>query len=131
LRSLVNSTRAHYGLPGLRRAAKLDRSALLKAEEIRTCGGFSHTPCGNSFVRTFQQAGYFKGRVRIGENLFWGSGGLGTPANAIAAWLQSPPHRANLLRRGWRDIGVGMVYSPSIFDASDVWIIVLQFGRRG
>jgi uncharacterized protein YkwD len=130
LRSLVNSTRAQYGLPRLHRAVRLDRSALLKAEDIRSCRSFSHTPCGNSFTRTFQQTGYFGGHVRVGENLYWGSGGLGTPANAIGAWLRSPPHRANLLGRGWRDVGVGMVYSPSIFGASSVWIFVLQFGRH-
>jgi len=130
LRTLVNSTRAHYGLPPLRRAVRLDRSALMKAEEIRTCQSFSHTPCGNSFVRTFQQSGYFRGNVRIGENLYWGSGSLGSPSNAIAAWLNSPPHRANLLSRGWRDVGVGMVHAPSLFGNSNVWVFVLQFGRR-
>jgi uncharacterized protein YkwD len=131
LRLLVNSTRAHYGLRALHRAGALDRSALLKAEKIRACRSFSHTPCGNSFTRTFQQTGYFRGRVRVGENIFWGSGSLGTPTGAVNAWLNSPPHRANLLSRGWRDVGVGMVHSSSIFGASDVWIIVLQFGRRG
>jgi len=130
LRALVNSTRAHYGLRALRRAARLDQSALFKAEDIRSCRSFSHTPCGNSFTRTFQQSGYFRGTVRVGENLFWGSGGLGTPASAVAAWLKSPPHRANLLGRGWRDVGVGMVYAQSIFGASNVWIFVVQFGRR-
>ena len=108
----------------------LDASALLKAEAIRSCRSFSHTPCGNSFARTFQQTGYFRGNVRVGENLFWGSGGLGTPASAVAAWLKSPPHRANLLGRGWRDVGVGMVYAQSILGASNVWIFVVQFGRR-
>ena len=130
-RSLVNTTRAHYGLHALRRSARLDRSALLKAEEIRSCRSFSHTPCGNSFTRTFQQAGYFRGRVRVGENLYWGSGGMGTTGHAIEAWLNSPPHRANLLGRDWQDVGVGMVYAPSIFGASNVWIFVLQFGRHG
>src|SRR5437660_10069354 len=114
LRSLVNATRAHYRMPALHRSSRLDRSALLKAEDIRSCRSFSHTPCGNSFVRTFQQSGYFRGRVRIGENLFWGSGSLGNANQAIAAWLNSPPHRANLLGRGWRDVGVGMVHAPSI-----------------
>jgi uncharacterized protein YkwD len=130
LRTHVNSTRAHYGLQPLRRSARLDRSALMKAEEIRACRSFSHTPCGNSFVRTFQQSGYFRGNARIGENLYWGSGSLGTPDEAIAAWLNSPPHRANLLARGWRDVGVGMVHAPSLFGNSNVWIFVLQFGRR-
>src|SRR6266516_4790444 len=59
LRSLVNATRVHYGLRPLSRVERLDRSALLKAEEIRSCKNFSHTPCGSSFVRTFQQTGYF------------------------------------------------------------------------
>lgn len=130
LRSLVNTTRAQYGLTRLRRSARLDRSALLKAEAIRSCQSFSHTPCGSSFARTFQQTGYFRGNVRVGENLFWGSGGLGTPVSAVSAWLKSPPHRANLLGHGWRDVGVGMVYAPSIFGASNVWIFVLQFGRH-
>jgi len=126
----VNSTRAHYGLHALRRAARLDRSALMKAEQIRSCRSFSHTPCGNSFTRTFQQTGYLRGNVRVGENLYWGSGGLGTSTNAIVAWLHSPPHRANLLGRSWRDVGIGMVHASSIFGTSDVWIFVLQFGRR-
>ena len=131
LRCLVNWARHRHGLRRVGESRLLDRSALMRALEIRRCDDFSHTPCGNSFTRTFQQAGYFRGRVRIGENLFWGSGGLGTPSSAIAAWLKSPPHRANLLGRGWRDVGVGMVYAPSIFGTSNVWIFVLQFGRRG
>lgn len=128
---LANVVRAQHGLRPLHRSHVLDRSALMKGEEIRGCRAFSHTPCGNSFVRTFQQTGYMRGRVRVGENLYWGSGGLGTPGNAIAGWLHSPPHRANLLGPGWREIGVGMVYSPSLFGAQSVWVYVLQFGRRG
>ena len=127
---LANATRAQDGLPALHRSRALDRSALMKVDEIRSCGSFSHTPCGTSFARTFQQTGYLHGRVRVGENIYWGSGRLGTPAGAISAWLHSPPHRANLLGRGWRDMGVGVERVPSIFGASDVSIVVLQFGRR-
>src|SRR5262249_59293661 len=65
LRSLVNTTRAQFGLARLHRSARLDRSALLKAEAIRSCQSFSHTPCGSSFARTFQQTGYFRGHVRV------------------------------------------------------------------
>jgi len=129
--NLANATRAQHGLRALHRSRTLDRSALLKAEDIRGCQSFSHTPCGAPFTRTFQQTGYFRGHVRIGENLYWGSGGLGTPDQAIAAWLRSPPHRANLLAGGWRDVGVGLVYSRSIFGTGNVWIFVLQFGRHG
>jgi uncharacterized protein YkwD len=127
---LANAARAQHGLRPLRRSHVLDRSALMKGEEIRGCRAFSHTPCGISFMRTFEQTGYLRGRARVGENLYWGSGGLGTPTNAIAGWLHSPPHRANMLGRGWREIGVGMVYSPSLFGAQNVWLFVLQFGHR-
>jgi uncharacterized protein YkwD len=131
LLALVNSTRAQYGLSALKVSAALERSAALKAGEIRRCGNFSHTPCGASFTRTFQQVGYLRGRVAVGENLYWGQRSLGTPNAAVGAWLQSPPHRENLLGRGWRQMGVAIIHAPSLFGVGDVWLYVLQFGRRG
>jgi uncharacterized protein YkwD len=127
---LANAVRVQHGLRPLQRSRALDRSAVMKGEEIRGCRAFSHTPCGMSFLRTFVRTGYVRTSAHVGENLYWGSGGLGTPTNAIAGWLHSPPHRANLLGRSWRDIGVGMVHAPALFGASDVWVYVLQFGRR-
>jgi uncharacterized protein YkwD len=126
----VNAARARHGLPALHRVRSLDASALLKAEVIRSCGEFSHTPCGIPLTRTFQHTGYYRGRVRIGENLYWGTDGLGTPASALAAWLRSSPHRANVLGR-WHDAGVGVVHASALFGHSDVWLFVLEFGRRG
>ena len=126
----VNSTRSHYHLRALRHSAVLDRSASLKAQDIVRCHVFSHTPCGLAFARTFQQTGYFRGSVSVGENLYWGEGSLGTPDQAVAAWLRSPPHRANLLGHGWRDVGVAVVHRPGLFGGGDVWLYVLQFGRR-
>jgi glucokinase len=43
-----------------------------------------------------------------GENLVWATDRL-DPAQAIAAWLASPPHRRILLDRSWRELGVGTV----------------------
>src|SRR5438094_253769 len=106
----VNAVRAQHGLPQLHRVRALDASALLKAEAIRSCGQFSHTPCGMPATRTFQRTGYFHGNVRVGENLYFGTGSLGTATSALASWLRSPPHRANLLGR-WRDAGVGIVHA--------------------
>lgn len=123
----VNAVRAQHGLPQLHRTRALDASALMKAEAIRSCGQFSHTPCGMPVTRTFQRTGYFRGHVRVGENLYFGTGSLGSPASAVASWLRSPPHRANLLGR-WRDAGVGIVHAPSLFGYGDVWLFVMQFG---
>jgi uncharacterized protein YkwD len=128
--ALVNSTRAQHGLAALHVSPVLSRSAALKAVDIRRCASFSHTPCGVSFSRTFQQVGYLRGRVSFGENLYWGQGSLGSPSAAIAAWLRSPPHRANLLGRDWRQMGVAVIHARSLFGVSDVWLYVLQFGRH-
>jgi uncharacterized protein YkwD len=129
LYAAVNATRAQHGRTTLRRTRALDMSALLKARAIVSCGNFSHTPCGLPLTRTFQKTGYLRGRVRIGENLYWGTGGSGAPASALAAWLGSPPHRANLFGR-WHDTGIGIIHVASLFGHSDVWLYVLQFGRR-
>ena len=71
----------------------------------------------------------------LGPLLFAGTlaGVAGLVAGALTGrtWvprLNSPPHRVNLLSRGWRELGVSAVYSPSMFGAQGVWLYVLQFG---
>jgi uncharacterized protein YkwD len=50
----------------------------------------------------------FAVRSRIaGENLAWGSGNRGSARAIVDAWLASPEHRANLLRRSFTRVGVG------------------------
>ncbi len=75
-------------------------------------GYFGHTsPTGVGFIERIVETGYtHKARTwLVGENLVWGSGGLSTPAELVQAWMNSPPHRANLLRSRFRDIGIGVV----------------------
>jgi uncharacterized protein YkwD len=47
-----------------------------------------------------------RGRL-AGENLAWGAGTSGTARAIVGAWLASPEHRANLLRRSFTRVGVG------------------------
>lgn len=123
----VNVVRRSFGLRGLHESARLNRSSLLKANAVRRCG-FTHTPCGMAFTRTFARAGYMPARS-IAENLAWGEGERGSPLQTLGAWLASPPHRANLLARRWQDFGVA-VERGSMFGYSGVSLWVLQFGRR-
>jgi uncharacterized protein YkwD len=44
---------------------------------------------------------------RVGENLAWAVGPLAEAHTIVNLWLASPEHRANLLRRGYRTVGVG------------------------
>jgi uncharacterized protein YkwD len=123
----INVVRRTFGVGPVRVDVPLNRSSLLKAEAVRRCG-FSHTPCGMSFSGTFARAGYLPAR-RFAENLAWGQGEVGSPVRTLAAWLRSPPHRANLLGRSWRDFGIA-VESGQMFGRSGVCLWVLQFGRR-
>jgi uncharacterized protein YkwD len=47
---------------------------------------------------------------KIGENLAWGTGSLARARAIVNLWLASPEHRANLLYRGYRTVGVGLVH---------------------
>jgi uncharacterized protein YkwD len=44
---------------------------------------------------------------RVGENLAWGVGTGADARRIVQQWLVSPRHRANLLRRGFRRVGIG------------------------
>jgi len=123
----VNVVRRAYGRGVVRGSGPLNRSSLTKAQAVRRCG-FTHTPCGMSFQRTFQSAGYLPARA-FGENLAWGQGDLGSPLQTLRMWLNSPSHRANLLARGWRDIGIA-VERGHMFGRDGVSLWVAQFGRR-
>ena len=48
------------------------------------------------------------GGQMTGENLYWGSGSAGTPAAAVEGWMESPGHRANILRPEFRWVGTGI-----------------------
>jgi uncharacterized protein YkwD len=123
----INVVRRSFGLGPVRGSVPLNRSSDLKADAVRRCG-FSHTPCGAAFSGTFRRAGYLPARA-FAENLAWGQGELGSPARTLSQWLKSPPHRANLLSRRWKDLGIA-VERGNMFGRGGVSLWVLQLGRR-
>lgn len=123
----INVVRRAYGLGPVRGSGPLNRSSVLKANAVRRCG-FSHTPCGMPFSITFRRAGYLPAR-EFAENLAWGQGELGSPLHTLGQWLRSPSHRANLLARRWRDLGIA-VERGTMFGRGGVSLWVLQLGRR-
>lgn len=46
--------------------------------------------------------------IAIGQNIAWGTGRDATPARIVRSWMHSAPHRAILLSRRYRDIGIGV-----------------------
>ena len=129
MRCLINWARTHGGRGRVRDNAELDRSAAMRAADIRRCQDFSHTPCGQSFTDVFTTVHYFTGAVSVGENLAWGQGRLGSARTTMANWLASPGHRQILYTPQWRDLGVARVHG-SLFGRANVTVWVAQFGRR-
>jgi uncharacterized protein YkwD len=72
---------------------------------------FSHVSLsGSTFLQRIKRTGYLR-RARswsAGENIAWGSGGYATPRSIVRAWMNSPPHRENILNGRFREIGLGV-----------------------
>jgi uncharacterized protein YkwD len=108
---LHNQARAEKGLPLLRENAKLDKAALGHSNDMVAEGYFDHTtPSGTSFVDRILAAGYVKRNAgwTLGENLAWGTGDLSTPDGVMTSWMNSPDHKANILKRAYREVGIGI-----------------------
>ena len=75
-----------------------------------------------------RRAGYARGCFAVGENLAWISVGA-TPREVLRAWLDSPPHRANLLSSRYRDTGVA-ARVVTLTDAGRVELWVQHFGGK-
>jgi uncharacterized protein YkwD len=118
---LVNWARAQDRRGPLTSRPALRRAAAAKGKEVASCGQFSHTPCGTDVTAAVRAAGYRYST--FGENLFAGSWGQVTPRDVLAAWLQSPPHRANVLHPSFRDFGAAPARAPGLLGDGDtvVW----------
>jgi uncharacterized protein YkwD len=108
---LHNEQRAERGLRELREHAKLQRAATGHSNEMVEQSYFAHdSEDGSDFVDRILKAKYVSrgDGYSLGENLAWGTGDFSTPRGVVDAWMKSPEHRANLLRRTYREIGIGI-----------------------
>ena len=109
---LHNQIRAERNLPLLRENSRLRRAASAHASDMVSRGFFEHTtPDGVTMVERIMATRYASPRVgwAIGENLAWGTGSLATPRAIMKAWMDSAGHRANVVKRTYREIGIGVV----------------------
>ena len=125
---LVNYARAQDRRRRLVQRPRLHLAAELKGERVATCKQFSHTPCGAALTSDVQAAGYRYSR--FGENLFAGTWGHYSARDVVNAWLNSPPHRANMLNGRFRDFGAAPVRATGLLDAGDAVVWTATFGAR-
>lgn len=131
---LLNERRDRAGLPNLHSDSKLDRAAQHHNRRMDGTGCFDHSCSGESeLARRLERVGYLGGgllRWAYGENIAWGLGGRGTPRAIVDAWMNSPPHRANILNGDFREIGVG--FDPGTPESARApgGIYTVDFGLR-
>jgi uncharacterized protein YkwD len=103
LLTVMNQVRIAHGLRPLRADARLEGTARNHSRRMLRTGTFAH----GAFTARIRRAGVHA--PRVGENLAWSSGSLARARTIVELWLASPSHRANLLRPGYRTVGVGAV----------------------
>ena len=103
LLSVVNGVRADYGLRPLKVDVRLVRAARSHSATVLRTDRFAH----GAFDVRLRRHGV-RGPL-LGENLAWGTGRRASASAVVRGWLASPSHRANLLRPGFRRIGIGAV----------------------
>jgi len=131
----LNAVRTDRGVSALRLNGKLAAAAEQHSREMADDGYFQHdsfdgTSFSDRIAKWYPFANYRSWLV--GENLLWSSPSV-EPSGAVAMWMRSPAHRANILNPRWREIGIGVVYSTSArgaFTHLPVTIITTDFGVR-
>ena len=129
---LHNQIRAEHGLPLLREHKRLRKAAVGHSRDMVKTRYFEHTtPQGVTMVDRILRTRYVREDQgwELGENLEWGTGALSSPRGALDAWMNSPGHRANILKRSFRELGVGVVLGVPVSDTTGATYTV-DFGVR-
>lgn len=105
---LVNQARAQAGLPAYTYNDTLQNEAQAYAEKMNSEDFFSHVaPDGQTLVDRAHQSGYYQPDGRsyyYGENI---AVGQTSPQQVMTDWLNSPDHRAAILSKTYKEIGIG------------------------
>ena len=103
---LVNVERRKAGVPALKLSRELYRPAMIRAREI--IKSFSHTrPNGLPFSSVFYGISY----KTVGENL---AAGQTSCEMVVQQWMDSPGHRANILNKKFKFLGVAYIYEGKV-----------------
>lgn len=132
---LVNAERTDRGLGRLKPVASLEGVADDYAARMVRERFFDHSsPDGGTFLARIKRTSYLRGELRrwsVGENIAWGAGTRATPAQIVAAWMQSPGHRRNILDARYTELGLGVaVGSPRGGADHAAATYVNEFGAR-
>ena len=120
--SLTNQSRTDNGELSLAQNSELDKAAQAKADDMLARGYFAHvTPDGRTPWSFITAAGY--NYLIAGENL---AVNFTEAEDVETAWMNSPGHRANILNKDFKEIGIGI--SQGVYEGHDAIFVVQEFG---
>ena len=64
-----------------------------------------------------------------GENIAWGCGSYGAPDNMFKWWMHSSEHRSNILKKEFREVGIG-VLRGTYKSCNQATMYTVDFGTR-
>jgi hypothetical protein len=119
----TNEERQADGLGGLTLNSKLNSAAEAKARDMAARDYWSHnTPDGDAPWVFISMAGYdYKS---AGENLAYG---FDSSTEAIAGWMASPGHKANILNTGYTEVGFGTANASDFQGTGPQTIVVAMY----
>jgi uncharacterized protein YkwD len=116
---LINGYRAQSGLAPLVVSRSLTRAARWKATDLASGSPFGHDDSFRSWSQRIRDCGY--GSSWASENI---AAGFADAAGTVRQWMDSAPHRANILSGDMRAVGIarhqGGVYG---------WYWTVDFGN--
>src|SRR3954452_4386791 len=131
----INVERTRRDRGPLRADADLVQAAERQSEDMVRRRYFSHVrPGGWNLVDRLRSAGYDMTASRgwtVGEVLSWGVYWRSTLQAAVDPWLDSPPHRAALLRPEFDEVGAGAVLGNPIRSDADGVTVSVELGHVG
>jgi uncharacterized protein YkwD len=122
--SQINATRAANGCGPVAANPQLTAAAARQANDMLVKGVQGHTGSdGSTLAQRVADAGYVA-YAKLGEIVFWSTGPGGTPAAAVAWWMNSPGHRAIITDCELTDAGFSAVSS------GDKVTVAGDFGKK-
>jgi uncharacterized protein YkwD len=125
---LLNEIRRDKGLKPFNVNGRLSLASQRHTNAMTNRNFFAH----GDFVGRIRSARYLRGARgwTVGENIAWGSWDYATPKLIVRGWMNSPPHRHNILNGRFREIGIGVSRGAPVRGHQNAATYATDFGTR-
>jgi uncharacterized protein YkwD len=125
---VMNEQRKLAKLKPLKLSKKLGKAAAAHTNAMISGKFFAHQgPKEKALAARLKKAKY---RGAAGENIGAGAGPLASPVQMVNGWMHSTLHRANLLSRKWKTVGIGFVAGFPLSPTQPSATFTTDFGVR-